>query len=127
MKQLFAELFIWWHHQTWGMRVMTLLSGRYVGADEFGNRYYQHKRNDRRWVIFNGPAEASAIPAGWHGWMHHRVDVPPSEEHYKARDWEKPHLPNLTGTPAAYRPEGSILNKGERKPVYSDYDAWSPE
>ena len=26
-----------------------------------------------------------------------------------------------------YRPDGSLLNKGERPRVTGDYDAWSPE
>ncbi len=127
MKQLIAELFIWWHGQTLGMRVKTWLKGHYVGSDDAGNRYYVDKKTDRRWVLYNGPAEASAIPAGWHGWMHHRVDTPPSEEHYQARVWEKGHKQNLTGTAGAYRPEGSLLSKGERPRVSGDYDAWSPE
>ena len=32
-------------------------------------------------------------------------------ENYVPREWQKPHQPNLTGTPAAYRPKGSILSK----------------
>ena len=28
--------------------------------------------------------------------------------------WQKPHQPNLTGTPLAYRPPGSVLRGGER-------------
>lgn len=127
MKQLIAELFIWWHGQTLGMRLKTIFKGRYVGSDEAGNRYFIDRKTDRRWVLYNGPAEASAIPPGWHGWMHHRVDTPPSEEHYQPRTWQTPHKPNLTGTAGAYRPEGSLLNAGERPRVTGDYDAWSPE
>ena len=33
---------------------------------------------ERRWVIYNGYAEASTMPPSWHGWMHHTVDVPPT-------------------------------------------------
>ena len=77
-------------------------------------------------MIYNGYAEASAIPPGWHGWMHHRTDTPPSAESYKPRDWQKPHQPNLTGTAAAYRPKGSILGAGRRPQVTGDYDAWTP-
>ncbi len=84
----------------------------------------------RRWVIFNGYAEASAIPPGWHGWIHHRVDTPPSKEDYKPRDWQKPHLQNLTGSPLAYRPKGAIARPGaepaERPRVTGEYDAWTP-
>lgn len=126
MKQFIAELFIWWHKATLGTRWWTFLYGQHVGTDEAGNRYYKSKK-DRRWVIYNGPAEASAIPPGWHGWMHHRVDTLPSEERYTPHFWEKPHLPNFTGTARAYRPDGSLLTKGERPRVAGDYDAWSPE
>jgi NADH:ubiquinone oxidoreductase subunit len=127
MKQFLAEIFVWWSGQTWGTRLFTRLHGVYVGTDEAGNRYFKERTGKRRWVLYNGYAEASAIPPGWHGWMHHRVDVAPSEESYNPRVWEKPHQSNLTGTALAYRPDGSLLNKGERPRVTGDYEAWSPE
>ena len=97
-----------------------------VGTDAFGNRYFRDRRGDRRWVIYNGEAEASRIPPGWHGWMHHRTDVPPTEDGYKPHEWEKPHLPNLTGTPAAYRPRGSILRAERSGEVTDEYEPWTP-
>jgi len=77
-------------------------------------------------VIYKGYSEASAIPPGWHGWIHHRVDTPPSDENYKPRDWQKPYQANMTGTAAAYRPKGSILGQDRRPQVTGDYDAWTP-
>ena len=71
--------------------------------------------------------EATAIGTGWHGWMHFRVDTPPSQEDYQPRAWQKPHQQNLTGTALAYRPKGSLLNTAERPRVTGDYDAWQPE
>ena len=59
--------------------------------------------------------------------MHYRTDVAPSEAGYNPHGWELPHVPNLTGTAAAYRPDGSILNPQKRPRVTGDYDAWSPE
>ncbi|WP_245944910.1 NADH:ubiquinone oxidoreductase subunit NDUFA12 [Pelagibacterium lacus] len=126
-KQLVFELFGWWHGQTFSTRIFTALRGRRVGEDELGNVYYESKKNGRRWVIYNGPAEASAIPPGWHGWMHRRTDVPPTQTGYTPRAWETGHQPNLTGTAMAYRPDGSILNPQTRPRVTGDYDAWSPE
>lgn len=127
MKQFFAEMFIWWHKQTFGTRVWTWLHGNHVGTDEFGNRYFKSRKGDRRWVIYNGPAEASAIPPGWHGWMHYRTERLPTEDHYEPRFWEQVHQRNMTGTSQAYRPDSSLLAKGERPKVSADYDAWSPE
>jgi NADH:ubiquinone oxidoreductase subunit len=131
MKPILAEIFIWWQGQTWGTRLDTWLHGEYVGSDEAGNRYFRSKpgakKPNRRWVLYNGYAEASAIPPGWHGWMHYRTDVPPSEDGYTPLPWEKAHQSNLTGSAAAYRPDGSLLSRGERPRVTGDYDAWSPE
>jgi NADH:ubiquinone oxidoreductase subunit len=126
MKKLLLEIFTWWNGRTIGTRFFTWRSGIRVGEDSAGNVYYRTADGSRRWVIYNGPAEASAIQPGWHGWMHHRVDTPPSEEAYAPRAWEQPHLPNRTGTPDAYRPHGSILTPEARPRVTGDYDAWTP-
>jgi NADH:ubiquinone oxidoreductase subunit len=130
MKTFLLQFFTWWSGQTLGTRFFTWRKGTKVGEDAAGNIYYQGGKDPygrpRRWVIYNGVAEASSIGPGWHGWMHHRTDTPPSAETYVAREWEKPHQPNLTGTPAAYRPKGSVLASGERPRVTGDYDAWTP-
>ena len=49
-----------------------------------------------------------------------------AEESYTPREWEKPHVPNMTGTPAAYRPSGSTLASGRRPKATGDYQPWSP-
>lgn len=126
MKQFLLQFFTWWNGATLGTRLWTWRRGEFVGADEFGNRYFRQRNGGRRWVIYNGEAEASRIPPAWHGWMHYRTDVPPTEDRYEAREWEKPHRPNMTGTPAAYRPRGSILGSGKRPEVTGDYEPWTP-
>src|ERR1700736_494957 len=100
MKQFFLKLFTWWNGQTFGTQLWTWRFGELVGEDAQGNRYYRTRGGvvdptlhfQRRWVIYNGTAEASRIPPEWHGWMHHTVDVPPTEDKYKPREWEKPHV-----------------------------------
>ena len=102
MKSFFTQFFTWWNDQTLGTRFHTWRHGKPVGEDEFGNLYYEGgvdtEGRTRRWVIYKDYAEASMIPPGWHGWMHHRVDTPPKDDHYRPHEWQKPHLPNLTGT-----------------------------
>lgn len=135
LYDILIETFTWWNGQTMGTRFYTWRFGEKVGTDEFGNTYYRYKGGkidptlgfERRWVIFNGLAEATAIPPGWHAWMHQRSDVPPSEENYTPREWEKPHRANPTGTANAYRPPGSTLGTGHRPAVTGDYRAWTPE
>ncbi|MFN0263324.1 NADH:ubiquinone oxidoreductase subunit NDUFA12 [Tepidamorphus sp. 3E244] len=130
MKTFLLQLFTWWHGQTMGTRLFTWLRGSYVGEDEFGNKYYRNDgippHGERRWVVYAGEAEASAVPPSWHGWLHHTVDVPPTEEDYTVREWERPHLPNMTGTAAAYRPAGSTLRANARPSATGDYEAWTP-
>jgi NADH:ubiquinone oxidoreductase subunit len=89
------QIFSWWNGQTLGLRFYTWRKGEFVGEDQFGNRYYRapsalpRSIAERRWVVYNGYAEASAIPPGWHGWMHHRDANPPAKDGYKPREWEK--------------------------------------
>jgi len=134
MKLFLLKIFTWWNGQTFGTQLWTWRFGELVGQDEQGNRYYRTKGRkvdptlgfERRWVVYNGYAEASRVPPSWHGWLHHTVDVAPTEETYTPREWEKPHVPNMTGTPAAYRPSGSTLASGRRPAATGDYQAWTP-
>jgi NADH:ubiquinone oxidoreductase subunit len=126
VKTFLVQFFTWWNGQTIGTRFFTWRMGEFVGEDAEGNRYYRSRKGDRRWVIYNGPAEASRIPPGWYGWMHRRTDVPPTEDSYRPFEWEAPHVSNRTGTPSAYRPKGSLLTPERRPEVTGDYDAWKP-
>jgi NADH:ubiquinone oxidoreductase subunit len=134
MKQFLLKVFTWWSGQTFGTQLWTWRFGEAVGEDEQGNRYFRTRGGqidptlgfERRWVVYNGYAEATRVPPSWHGWLHHTVDVPPTEESYTPREWEKPHVPNMTGTPAAYRPSGSTLASGRRPKATGDYQPWTP-
>tara|TARA_B100000989_G_C19320270_1_gene376396 strand:- start:68 stop:424 length:357 start_codon:yes stop_codon:yes gene_type:complete len=111
-------------------RMITLLSGAYVGSDESGNRYYQQRRNTgsgrrKRWVVYAGDDEASQVPAPWNGWLHYTVSEPPLDN-VKAHSWQREHVPNLTGTESAYRPPGHTLKSGERDHATGDYESWKP-
>src|SRR5690606_898075 len=87
MKKFLLQFFTWWNGQTLNTRFHTWRKGRRVGTDQCGNVYYEggvdSEGRTRRWVIYAGVSEASQIPPGWHGWIHHRVDTPPSAENYE--------------------------------------------
>jgi NADH:ubiquinone oxidoreductase subunit len=113
-----------------GTWLFTRIKGRRVGADATGNVYYEERRprrghRMRRWVGYAGPAEASLVPPEWHSWLHYTTDEPLVER--PRRSWEKPHLPNATGTPASYRPPGHDYQGGMRSRATGDYEAWTPE
>ena len=130
---ILSEFFSWWGGNTWSNRIYTRLRGQLVGTDAQGNHYYVQSKGvgplgvPRRWVIYKAEAEASRIPPEWHGWMHHTVATPPTEDKYIPRPWQKPHKPNMTGTREAYRPAGSLLGAGKRAASASDYVPWKPE
>jgi NADH:ubiquinone oxidoreductase subunit len=122
---LLKEIFTWWNGQTLATRFHTWRKGKLVGTDDAGNTFYQSPGGDRRWVIYNGEAEASRIAPEWHGWLHHTWQEPPTVQKPLQRGWQKPHQPNPTGTDAAYRPPGSIL-VNQPRPAATDYEPWSP-
>lgn len=115
----------WWNGETVGTRLFTARHGAKVGEDDQGNVFYQSRDGKRRWVIYNGEVEASRVSPDWHGWLHHTFDAPPTEAPLSKKPWQKPHVANLTGTPDAYTPAGSLRRPqpAERR----DYEAWQPE
>lgn len=115
----------WWRGQTLNTQFYTWRHGVKVGEDDEGNIFYRSKDGVRRWVIYNGEVEASRISPAWHGWLHHTFQEAPTDQPLPRKPWEKPHLENLTGTPLAYAPAGSIRRK--EPVVRSDYEAWSPK
>ncbi len=121
------HILTWWNSQTPGTRFFTWRKGIRVGEDDQGNVYYKQRNGFKRWVIYNGLAEPSRIPAEWHGWLHYTVDTPPVDEEYTPKDWQLAHRANYTGTPYALRPAGSLSNPARQNTAAGDYKAWSPE
>jgi NADH:ubiquinone oxidoreductase subunit len=113
-----------------GTRLTIFLRGRLVGSDSIGNRYYLEKSRRRgslrarRWVLYASEKEASAVPAEWHVWLHYTTDAPLPET--GAHLWQKPHLPNATGTASSYRPPGHDYRGGHRAAADGDYEPWTP-
>ena len=73
-----------------------------VGSDEFGNKYYKSKK-DERWVIYSNNIEATKITSDWYLWMHHTVDKIP-DKMLKNLNGKKKHQENKTGTSNSYKP-----------------------
>ena len=110
-------IFTWWNRQTFGTFLKTLFFGKLVGKDEFGNKYYRNKL-DERWVVYSNNIEATKITSDWYLWMHHTIDKIPvkNEEKYI---WQKKHAENRTGTSNSYKPIKIKKNEKLKK-----YDTW---
>ena len=63
MLTLFKKIFIWWNQETLGTKLKTIFSGKLIGSDSLGNKYYESKTG-KRWVIYSGEIDASKIPNG---------------------------------------------------------------
>ena len=117
----------WWNGQTIGTQVFTWRRGERVGEDSQGNVFYRTRDDAKRWVIYNGEAEASRVDPEWHGWLHGAFDDVPESNLPPAKVWEADYTPNATGTAKAYLPQGSLDRGGKRAKAVGDYEAWSPE
>jgi len=132
---LLKTIFTWWNGATTGIHFTMWRRARFVGGDDYGNRYFEARDDSdsydrgrkRRYVIYKGYADASKVPPDWHGWLHYTFDEPPTVEPFKLKSWEKEHRPNLTGTIHAYKPQGSLARGGARQRATGDYEAWKPD
>tara|TARA_Y100000590_G_scaffold274806_1_gene308508 strand:+ start:217 stop:576 length:360 start_codon:yes stop_codon:yes gene_type:complete len=117
MLTIFKEIFTWWNQQTFGTRIQTILSGKLIGKDHLGNKYYQNK-SGKRWVIYNGEVEASKIPNEWYSWIHHTNNILENSHNFKKYKWQKDHLPNQTGSEDSYHP------KKNKDAIKKKYISW---
>ncbi len=120
MINFLKQIFTWWHKQTVGTFIYTLFTGKFIGRDQFGNKYYSNSKG-KRWVIYKNNIESSKIPPDWHSWIHFlRINKPSNEE--KKFLWQKQYEENLTGTARAYKPEGSLTS--DSKKDMKKYETW---
>ncbi len=106
-----------------------ILGSKFIGTDEYRNRYYESKQADylgrkKRFCIYSGTVEASKIPSNWHNWMHYS-----SHEEIKQKKpfWAKSHTPNVTGTDYAFQPNRHTQNNIHGKSFIdsnTSYQAW---
>ena len=117
---MIKQIFTWWNSQTLGTFLDTIFFGKFIGKDEFGNKYYQNKKG-KRWVIYNGEINASKITSDWFSWIHHITDKAPNDNK-KKYSWQKPHKDNKTGTKESYKPNKISKNTKD----FKKYENWNP-
>ena len=120
MFNFLKQIFTWWHKQTVGTFIYTLISGKLVGKDQFGNKYYTNSK-EKRWVIYKSYVESSKIPPEWHLWIHSLTEDKPSDK-TSSFSWQKKYEENLTGTERAHRPEGSLATNPKKN--MKKYETW---
>ena len=111
------QIFTWWNKQTFGTFLKTFFTGKLVGRDKNGNKYYKNK-NDVRWVVYAGDVEASKITSDWYLWMHHTIDKIPDLKEIKY-PWQKKHLENQSGSSNIFKPTKIKKTDNNKK-----YETW---
>ena len=129
---MIKKIFAWWDGATLGALFDIKRRSSLIGQDEYGNVYYEERKavsgfHNKRYVIYKGLAEPSKVPASWHGWLHHAVELPPTEAPLDRQGFEIDHTPNMTGTPWATRPKNSLKNTSSMAEVTDTYEAWKPD
>jgi NADH:ubiquinone oxidoreductase subunit len=124
---MFKNLFTWWDGASLGTALYSWRNGAKVGADALGNAYFEGKKGGRRWVMYAGANDVSRVPPEWYAWLTRQIDEAPDEALPAPPKFLKPATPNLTGTPAAYRPPGALERGGKRAAASGDYQAWTPD
>jgi len=120
VSSFLKQIFTWWHRQTIGTLIYTLFFGKFIGKDEFGNKYFSSSKG-KRWVIYKDTVESSKIPSEWHLWIHFLTNDKPSDNLRKFA-WQKKHEENLTGTIKAYKPDGSLTSDSKKN--MKKYETW---
>ena len=119
MLTFIKEILTWGNRQTFGTRLQTIFFGKFVGKDDYGNKYYENKKKNKRWVIYNDRIEATKIPIEWYSWMHSIKNKIEDTHELKKYNWQKNHLSNQTGTNKAYNP------KKNRNAIKKKYKSWN--
>ena len=118
LKKMNIKIFFtWWNKQTFGTFLKTLFYGKYMGKDEYGNKYYKNTQ-DERWVIYSSNIEATKITSDWYMWMHHTLDKIP-DYNQKKFIWQKKHSENKTGTTECHKPV-----KIKKNDILKKYETW---
>ncbi|GJJ77962.1 NADH dehydrogenase (ubiquinone) 1 alpha subcomplex subunit 12 [Entomortierella parvispora] len=104
--------------------------GTLVGTDKFGNKYYENLKESygrTRWIQFakedsffsRAEANASQVPAEWHGWLHRMLDAPPTtDKSMVIPKWAVEYTENLTGSAKAFKTYNTTRPK---------FVAWTPK
>jgi len=108
-----------WFHQL--QNIGDAKSGRLVGTDQFGNRYFENLNwkeeipGRHRWVDFaQHYNSASQVPPQWHSWLSHISQKPPTEDLVMQKltpPWQAPWHENLTGTRGAFKTYNTVVPK----------------
>ena len=111
-----------------GTILYSLLNGKKVGEDNYGNRFYTHKKNKKkRWVLYKKQIDPTSLEVEWQIWL---TETDKDKEiiiNKPTFKWQKSKKANLTGTINSYHP----VNKSDKETKHLDKknknSVWKPD
>ena len=98
-----------------GTLVYTLIYGKKISEDQYGNFFYVSKKNnDKRWVLYKKVVDPTLIPTEWQLWLTNTRKPIPKKSIENKFFWQKERRTNKTGTNKAYHPKKNEQNKKEK-------------
>ena len=109
-----------------GTIMYTLVFGKEIGRDAFGNRYFvSRKKKSKKWVLYNKVKDPSVIPVEWQIWLTDDSEKIKSDTVINNKfSWEKERIHNLTGSFEAYHPAKKFM--GSKIKSKKKYKNWEP-
>ena len=94
-----------------GTLLYSFIYGKKVGQDEYGNKFYMHKK--KKWVLYKNKVDPTSLEVIWQLWLTDKNLTNPTSlnKKYKTYKWQKNNTPNYTGTKKSYHPKISKTNK----------------
>ena len=111
-----------------GTILYSILNGKKIGEDNQGNKYYVHKKNNKkRWVLYKKNIDPTNLEIKWQIWLteyNKDKEIIINNPNYK---WQKNKKANLTGTLDSYHP----AKRSEKEKMYFDEknknSVWKPD
>ena len=110
-----------------GTLIYSMVFGKVVGKDYFGNKYLVDKKNSKKkWILYSKNINPTLIPVEWQLWLTNSSALPPNQEN-SSYNWQKKRKPNETGTFDAYHPKKNELKQKETNLNQTDKKIWKPK
>lgn len=112
-----------------GTLIYSFLYGKKVGEDKNGNKFYIHKKNDKKkWVIYKKIVDPTSLMVIWQLWLTNKKPALPSDLNTDtAYKWQKEKLPNYSGTKESYHPRVSKNSIDKTNKDKQSNEIWRPK
>ena len=111
-----------------GTILYSLLNGKKVGEDKQGNKFYIHKKNDKKkWVLYKKQIDPTNLEVEWQMWLTKADTDRATIINRQSFKWQKNKKANLTGTIDSYHPVKNSDKEKEYLDKKNKNSVWKPD